>query len=189
MVDHDPAITGRALIQLAGRVSSRANVCRNNGTGSYSLNFFAAILIASLVSMSAHAQERERFVPTDEAKRVSLQMLQDGLALHLTVKNDSSLVVTGVDFACEFRDRSRAQPPRAPNGMPWCTPDNFVLAGSSVVQLAPCVHDKPITYFESEPIRPGKSHKFYYEMGRDWPTIYQCGVSSLRGREPRFWER
>lgn len=149
----------------------------------------AAILITSLACGSAYADDRERLMPTTVASKVSVSKRQDGLALYLTVKNDSAMVVTNVEFTCVVRDLTKPRPAKASNGQDWCTGDDVVMAGGSAMMIKKCAFDSPLKYQASEAISPGKSKDFYYEMGRDWPQIYQCLASEVRGREAKFWER
>lgn len=151
---------------------------------------FAVLLTAALVCGSAYAQVRERFMPATEVAKISMNQRQDGLALHLTIKNDSAMVITSGEFICNFRDRAKPRPAQTSNGKQWCTSENFFVSSEGkVIVLSPCVHDEPFTLYFNEQIRPGKSKEHYYEMSRDWPQIYQCTASQLRAREAKFWER
>ena len=149
----------------------------------------ASILITSLAYGSSYAEDRERLMPTTAVSKVSVSKRQDGLALYLTVKNDSTMVVTNVEFTCVVRDLKKPRPAKASNGQDWCTGDDVVMAGSTPMMIKKCAFDSSLKYQSAEAISPGKSKDFYFEMGRDWPKIYQCVASEVRGREAKFWER
>lgn len=128
-------------------------------------------------------------MPGSEAAKVEFKTRQDGLAVYVTVNNNSKLLVSSVSFDCHFFDPSRSRPQSPGSGLPWCAPGDAIVVGSTSVWARPCSFASAVKYTEEVNLPPGKSRVVYREVGKDWAKIWQCLPGELRAREPGFLDR
>jgi hypothetical protein len=152
------------------------------------MNFGTAVFAASalvLLSGPTQAKEEDPFISTVETRKISVQYASDVRALHITIKNDSSLMLTAGTLFCDKYDRKLAQPKVASTGFPWCTGR---ISDAISGPYKNCEYGSPYLKFFEETVKPGKTKTLYFELEEYQIPVQQCEIKELRGRAAKFWD-
>lgn len=127
---------------------------------------FTLLVVFSSFTGTVFAQSKDRLLPSNEANAISVQVKQDNQALNLTIKNDSSMVLTSGKLRCSLTGEDA-----------FFTDFN----GSRLYQLSP-VHQSEINIR----ILPSNNAEHYIEL-EDQRKV-ECRINEPRGREKKFYE-
>ena len=152
------------------------------------MNFSTAIVAASaliLFSGQLQAKAEDPFISTAETRKISVQYASDVRALHVTIKNESSLLLTAGTLVCDKYDRKLAQPKIASTGFEWCSGR---ISDTISGRFKNCEYGSPYLNFFEETVKPGKTKTLYFELEDYQVPVQQCEVKELRGRAAKLWD-
>lgn len=118
---------------------------------------------------AASAYASDKLLPTNEARAVRVSYSQDGRAVHVTLTNSSTFVLTSATVVCwhgKVSYLSACQPKR---------PGDCELVGLQ----------KYSPNFKGVRLVPGKTREEYFESEG---KISGCEIQEVRGREKRFFD-
>lgn len=144
-----------------------------------------ATLALVLFSGQLQAKAEDPFISTAETRKISVQYASDVRALHVTIKNESTLLVTAGTLVCDKYDRKLARPVIASTGFPWCT---VKLSDMISGRNKNCEYDSPVINYFEEAIKPGKTKTLYFELEAYQIPVVFCEVKELRGRVAKLWD-
>jgi membrane-bound inhibitor of C-type lysozyme len=145
-----------------------------------------ATLALVLFSGQLQAKAEDPFISTAETRKISVQYASDARALHVTIKNEGSLMLTAGTLVCDKYDRTLAQPKVASTGFPWCKGDEAGVYISG--RYKKCEYDSPYLAFFEETVKPGKTKTLYFELEDYQVPVQRCEVKELRGRAAKLWD-